>query len=168
MDFVYQILGYLAVFFHILQFLSISSRRMLFFGLLSAFLLSMHFMMLGTLNGVLACLISIVVKLVALNNKEALSRLIMRVSPFVSILYFSMVSENFYDVFPSIALFFIMIADLQKSILRMKLIYYGSAISWLMYGLCIQSIPAIMYDIFGIIFLTVGIIRIKKDLVKSM
>lgn len=158
-----QIFGYSAVALHIAQFLSVSQRHMLWFGLGSTGLLGIHFWFSGTHNGVLACVISIAVKLIALSNHEFLSKILLRISPLISAGYFWFFGEGLYDALPALALLFIMVADLQNDIVKMKTWYYGSALSWLTYGICIGSLPSISYDLLGLLFLTIGIFRVKRQ-----
>lgn len=71
-------------------------------------------------------------------------------------------NEGMLGILPAISLIFIIFADIQKDILNMKYIYFGSAFSWLIYAIIINSIPAILYDVFGILTLIYSIYQIKK------
>lgn len=156
-------LGYLSVVFHIAQFLAQDTRKMLIFGLLSTFLLGLHFMLDGTLLGFYAVILSIIVKITALLNYTKLSRIILILTPIMSFGYYLFLADSEETFLPALAMTFIAIADFQKDIFRMKLWYYGSVISWLLYGLYISSLPAILYDVLGLIFLTIGVfLAIRK------
>jgi len=66
-------------------------------------------------------------------------------------------------ILPCISLIFIAYADLQSNIIKMKTIYYGSAVSWLIYAIYINSMPAIIYDLIGITILTYSIYKCKQN-----
>lgn len=155
-------LGYLSVAFHIAQFLAQDTRRMLIFGLFSTIFLGVHFLIGGTLLGFYAVILSLIVKITALLDYTKLSRVILILTPVMSFGYYLFLADSEETFLPALAMVFIAIADFQKNIIRMKFWYYGSALSWLSYGLYISSIPAILYDILGIVFLTAGIIIASK------
>lgn len=48
-----------------------------------------------------------------------------------------------------------------KNVITMKYYYYGSAICWLSYGVAIESMAAILYDIIGIVALSYSLYQLK-------
>ena len=68
---------------------------------------------------------------------------------------------------PAVSLIFIIFADLQEDLIKMKFIYYGSAFSWLIYAIILGSIPAILFDIVGITALTYSIYKLKQDIIND-
>lgn len=149
--------GYASVAFHIAQFLSQNTRHMLIFGLVSTGLLGLHFCLGGTVLGVYAVVLSVIVKIAALLDYPRVSKAVLVATPITGFAYFFLLAGASETFLPALAMIFIAIADFQKDLIKMKLWYYGSAFSWLCYGLYIESVPAIAYDVLGIIFLTTGI-----------
>lgn len=163
LDYFSLALGYLSVAFHIAQFVSQTTKKMLIYGLASTALLGLHFLLSGTSLGFYAVVLSIVVKITALMDFKTVSKVTLVATPILGFIYYASFSEPDETFLPALAMVFIATADFQKDIVKMKAWYYGSAFSWLCYGIYISSVPAVAYDVLGIGFLTYGIYRALSD-----
>lgn len=160
----YDIVGYISIIFSILAFLSEDKTKSRFYGMISTILLAFNIYFYNGFNGVFVSFISFVTKLLSLKIDEEKLNILKYSSPFIAILFFfNFNNEGILGILPAMSLIFIIFADLQKDILRMKIIYFGSAISWLIYRIVINSIPAIIFDVVGIIILFYVSIKIYKE-----
>lgn len=75
--------------------------------------------------------------------------------------------EGWYGLLLATSMIFIVLADLQPCVMRMKYYYYGSAFCWLGYGIAIGSMAAILYDVIGIMALSYSLYKIKIDISKN-
>jgi hypothetical protein len=165
-----ETMGYLSIIFHLISFLSKNKKTMLFTGMISVFLLSMTFFNHFALMGLFLTLISLFSKILNLFLKNTflkkydknLKYIIFGLSILIFFILFPI--EGYRVVFPIFGMVFVLIADNQKNIINMKKIYYGSALSWITYAILINSYPAIIYDIIGIIALTYSIFNLKKSI----
>ena len=161
--FYYDLIGYISIFFSILAFLAKDKKSMRTNGLISAFLFGISIYGYNGYNGLFVSAVSVFVKLLSLKyNEDKLFSLKVIAIPAAIIFYFIFNTEGLYGLLPAISLVFIILADIQKDLLKMKIIYYGSAFAWLFYAISINSTPAIIYDVIGIFALTYSILKIKK------
>lgn len=160
----YDVIGYISIIFSIIRFLSEDKNKTRFFGMLSTGFLAFNLYFYNGLNGVFVSVISFITKLLSLKIKEEKLRILKYLSPFIALIFYMYFNdEGIVGILPAISLIFIIFADLQTDILKMKLIYFGSAFSWLIYRIVINSIPAILFDVVGIIILTYISIKIYKQ-----
>jgi len=160
----FEIIGYLAIVFSVIARLSITKTNMRFYGAISAALFGVSIYSYGGINGAFVSIISVITKLLSLKFKENTLKPLKFSSPFIAFIFFFVFNEEgLVGILPAISLIFIIFADLQESPLRMKYIYFGSAICWFIYAIIIGSIPAILFDIIGISTLSYGIIKIKRE-----
>lgn len=153
--------GYIAIIFSILAFLSKNTNKMRINGMISTFLFWISIAYYNGFNGLFVNIISFLTKLLSIYIKEKKLMYLKYSSPLIAfIFYYFFNTEGLIGLLPTISLIFIIFADLQSDILKMKIIYYGSAFSWLLYGIFLKSIPAILFDIFGIMTITYSIIKI--------
>jgi len=159
-----DLLGYIAIVFSVAAFLDTNINRMRIFGMISTFLFGISIYFYKGLNGLFVSFISFFTKLLGFYINENQTRIITYLSPIPAfILYFYFNEKGWVGALPALSLIFIIIADMQKDIVKMKMVYYGSATCWLTYGFMLGSLPAIIFDIFGIISITLGIyITLKK------
>lgn len=164
-----DIIGYVAIVLSVLGFLSKSTNMMRFHGMTSTLLFGISIYFYNGINGLFVSLISFITKTLSIFIEEEKLDFIKFISPIIAfICFYFFNNEGMIGILPAISLIFIMIADIQKDILNMKLIYFGSAISWLFYGIALGSIPAILFDVFGIITLTYSVLKIKKERLKEL
>jgi len=146
-----DLIGYAAVIFSVISFLSMSTFKMRIYGSISVILFAISIYSYGGINGVFISIISLIYKLLLLKyNEEQLKYIHYLSFPLAIIFFYFFNEEGYIGILPAISLIFIMYADKQTSIVKMKYIYFGSAVSWLVYGVALGSIPAITYDIVGI------------------
>lgn len=165
----FDIIGYISILFSLLSFISNSKKYILIFGLFSTILFGISISYYSGFNGLFVSFISAITKVLSLKyDSEKLK--VYKIFSVVIVLAFYILfnEEGVIGVFPLISLIFIIFADLQDNILKLKLFYYGSIFSWIIYGIALNSIPAILYDIFGLIVLTYSIYKIilNKDIKK--
>ena len=159
----YDFLGYLSIVFAIFAFLTHDKVKMRFNGAISTLLFAISIFSYGGINGAFVSIISVITKALSLKYDEEKLIILKYLSFPISILfYFYFNEEGYIGLLPAISLIFIIFADIQKDIIKMKIIYYGSAISWLIYAILLNSIPAIIYDIVGLTTLTYSIYTLKK------
>jgi len=160
----YDFIGYISIFFLLLSFFSQGKQTMRLYGLLSAAFFGISIFGYQGYNGVFVSFISIIIKGISLKYSEEKLIFFKKLSfPIALLFYFFINNEGFYGLLPALAIIFIIYADTQKDILNMKKIYYGSAFSWLFYAIMIGSLPAIIYDVIGIIVLTYTIYKISHQ-----
>lgn len=159
-----DLLGYIAIIISILGFISKDKFYMRFNGMVSTLLFGISIYFYNGVNGLFVSLISFFTKLLSLFIKEEKLEFIKILSPILAfIMFFYFNTEGIFGLLPALSLIFIMIADIQSDIIKMKQIYFGSAFCWLLYGIVLGSIPAILFDVFGIMTLIYSIRKIKKD-----
>jgi len=160
----YDIIGHLATAFSFFSFLSVSTNRMRSLGMISAILFGLSIYSYGGINGVFVTLISVIVKIISIQTSHSKVLLSVRVIGFfMSILFYLSMSEGgIAGALPAASLIFIIMADTQSDIKKMKMWYYGSASCWLAYAISINSVPAIIYDVVGILTLTYSLLAIAK------
>lgn len=134
------------------------------YGAISTFLFGTSIYFYNGINGVIVSIISFFTKILSFYIKEKYIKYIKYFSFIIPLLYFFIFTKNNYEILPAISLVFIILADFQNEILKMKYYYYGSNISWLIYSILLNSLPGILYDIFGFIILTYSIYKIKIKL----
>ena len=160
-----NIIGWISVFFHIFAFASKDTKKMLWYNLISTTLLGISMIPFGGFAGTIMVIFSIFSKIIGLSQKFKINDYVKAIfGLLLGIIYLIFFSkEGLVGMFPSLSLIFIVLADLQTNIIKMKLWYYGSAFCWLIYAISIMSIPAIAYDIIGIIVLTMTILKLQKE-----
>lgn len=160
----YDVVGYISIIFSILAFLSENKTKSRFYGMISTILLAFNLYFYNGMNGVFVSVISFLTKLLSLKIEEEKLNILKYSSPFIAFIFFFYFNEEgILGILPAISLIFIIFADLQKDVLKMKIIYFGSAISWLIYRIVINSIPAIIFDVVGIIILSYVSIKLYKE-----
>lgn len=157
-----DLIGYCAIVFGVLAFLNEERQKMLLLNALSTLAYGINVLFYEGLTGAILSFFSFTIILISLRKNERLNKNLTILAPVVGILTFVFLAEGWVGFFPALGIFFATWANLQKEILKMKYIFYGSATSWLIFGLLIGSIPAILLDVFGLIALTYGIRSIKK------
>ena len=159
-----EIIGFFAVVLHVFAFLTQSRQSMLLYGLFSTACFGVGLINYHGVNGMLVTFASLLAKTLNLMGYEEASRIMVRSSPIIALLFFIFSETEFWHgILPAISLFFIIIADGQDSVLKMKQWYIGSALCWLAYGFILQSPPAIAYDLVGMAALAWGIHQAKKE-----
>jgi hypothetical protein len=136
------------------------------FGGVSTLFFGANIFFYNGINGLFVCLISFISKLLTyfVKNRKIINIIKYSLPLLAFLFYFNFNNEGtFVALLPTISLVFIVLADTQKDILKMKLWYYGSAFCWLFYGIAINSIPAILFDVVGIIILTYSVFEIIKN-----
>jgi hypothetical protein len=158
----FNLIGYISIFFSVFSFISKDKDNILKFGLLSTILFGISISFYSGFNGLFVSIISASVKILSLlYNCQKFNFVLKILAPIISLIFFIFFNnEGIIGILPAIALLFIITADCQENILKMKFLYYGSVLSWLIYGIVLHSIPAILYDILGFIVLTYSIYKI--------
>ncbi len=159
----YDIIWYISVWFAIAGFLTKSRNRMLIYGIISTLLLWICVYFYWWYNWLSVSIISVVVKLLSLFVNKKYLKYIKYSTPFVALWLFFILPEWIEWIIPALSMFFIIVADSQKDVLKMKYWYYGSNLLWLSYGIILFSIPAILFDTFWFLSLTYGVYKIRKD-----
>jgi hypothetical protein len=138
---------------------------MLINGMISTSLFGISIYYYQGINGLFVSLISVISKLLSLfiKNKKIINYIKYSSTIIAILFYLQFNTEGIIGLLPAISLIFIIFADMQEDLIKMKFIYYGSAFSWLIYGILLNSIPAILFDVFGIITLTYSIFQLKKQ-----
>lgn len=157
-------LGYGSLIAHLFAFSSRSTHTMLKLNMLSTFLLGLSMIPFGGYNGASMSFFSVFSKISGLlgfgtqikESHKGLLGFTLGVGYFV---FFN--QEGWYGILPALSMVFIVLADLQKNVITMKYYYYGSAICWLSYGVAIESMAAILYDIIGIVALSYSLYQLK-------
>lgn len=161
--FILDTIGYIAIIFFVLGFLSTKTNNMRINGMISTILFGISIAYYNGINGLFVSFISFCTKFISIFIKEEKIQFLKYISfPLAIIFYFIFNTEGLIGILPALSLIFIIFADIQKDIIKMKYIYYGSAISWLLYGIFLNAIPAILFDLFGIITLTYSIYKLKQ------
>lgn len=160
----YDAIGYLSIVFSLLSFYSKDISKMRILGALSATLFAISLYGYGGINGMFVCLLSVFVKVASLYTQKEQLKKLKYFSAFLALGFFFLAkSENILGILPFLSLLFTIHADTQTDIVKMKTVYYGSAIAWLIYAIFLGSVSAILYDILGIAVLTHSIFTIKKE-----
>lgn len=158
-----DIIGYIAIVLSVIGFASKDTINMRIYGMFSTLLFGISIYFYNGVNGLFVSVISFFTKWLSFYFPEKYLMILKFLSPIIALIYFLYFNkEGLIGLLPSLSLIFIIVADLQKNIVNMKIIYYGSIVCWLWYGIVLDSIPAILFDVFGFIFLTYGIIKLKK------
>lgn len=161
---IYDILGYLSVFFSLLAFLSENKQKIRLYGIFSIILFGISIYGYQGYNGAFVAAVSFISKVLAYFIKEEKLSFLKYIAPVLSVIFFIIFNkEGFIGILPAVSLIFIIYGDIQKDVLKMKIIYYGSVFSWLFYAICLNSITAIIYDILGFLILSYSILKIKKQ-----
>lgn len=160
----FNFIGYLSILFSLCAFISKDRSNILKFGILSTVLFGISISFYSGFNGLFVSSISAIIKIISLMYQNQKVSFILKISaPIISLIFYVFFNnEGIVGILPSIALLFIIIADTQDNILKMKFLYYGSVFSWLIYGIMLNSIPAILYDVLGFIVLSYSIYTIKQ------
>lgn len=159
----YDLAGFAAVFFAFLAFYVQDKMSMRLYGLISAALFGFGIFFYGGVNGLFVTLVSISIKLLSLTYHESRLAIFQKLSPVIAFVFFLFFNpEGWMGVLPAISLIFIVMADTQRDIAKMKLWYFGSAFCWLLYAIHLGSIPAIIYDLVGIFTLAYSLALIKS------
>jgi len=163
-------LGYGSLVAHLLAFSSRSTHAMLKLNILSTFLLGLSMIPFGGYNGASMSFVSVASKISGIAGlgthiKEWHKGLFGFLLGMGYFLFFN--QEGWYGILPALSMIFIVLADLQLSVVRMKYYYYGSAFCWLGYGIAIGSMAAILYDVIGIVALSYSLYKIKIDCLKA-
>lgn len=167
-EYFYDLIGYIAIIFSFFAFATKDKFKMRLNGMFSTLFFGISIAYYNGVNGLFVSIISFITKFLSIFIKEEKLKILKYSSPFIAFLFFYFFNkEGMIGILPAISLVFIIFADLQTDILKMKYIYYGSAFSWLLYAILLGSIPAILFDIVGIITLTVTIFQIKNKNDKS-
>lgn len=133
------------------------------YGLLSSLFFGISVYYYQGYNGAFVSAVGVAVKAMTLMNEKDAQILRTLSLPLSLLFYFFFNQEGIYGLFPAMALIFMIFADTQKDVLRMKYIHYGTALCWFVYAISISSIPAILFEVVGVITLSYGVFRIKKD-----
>lgn len=159
----FDLIGYAAIIFSVLAFLTNTKNNMRKYGIISTILFGISIYAYQGFNGLFVTIISLITKLLSIKFNEEKLFFLKLLSPFLAVcFYFLFNKEGLSGLLPALSMIFIIFADLQEDIIKMKIIYYGSAFCWLFYGIVLGSIPAILFDIFGILALTYSIFKLKN------
>lgn len=160
----YDLIGYLAILLNLIGFLVHSSQKMRVFGILSTGTFGINIYFYNGLNGLFISSVSIFIKILSffVNDENKLKKVRYFIPVLGFIFYYFFNKEGLVGLLPTLSLFFIILADIKDDPIEMKKIYYGSTICWLLYGIILGSIPAIIFDLVGIIALTISIKKLKK------
>ena len=158
-----EFIGYVAVILHIWSFSSENRRNILFIGSISLTLYISHIYFAGSSIGVIIIaslgLISSVLGLyLSKPNRDKLIKFV----PLLSISIFLFSGMDIMAFFAALGTLFSTYAKLTEDVLKIKIIYLGSASSWLIIGILIHSTPAILFDTIGISVLLLTIYNIKR------
>lgn len=160
----YDIIGYVSIIFSIMAFVTKDKFQMRLQGGIATLLFGISIYSYGGINGAFVSIVSFLVKILSLKFDEDKLKFIKILSFPLSLIFFLVFNEEgVYGLLPALSLIFIVFADLQKDILKMKYIYFGSAICWLVYAIIINSVPAILFDVFGLTALTYSVYQIKTS-----
>ena len=160
--FLFEALGYFAILLGVISFTQENREKMLIFNIFSTLFYGINILYYNGYTGAILSFISIIIMIISFKYKHKLNYKFHLISPILAIIVFLIIDEGIVGLLPAIGTFFSTLANLQKNILYMKYIFYGSATSWLIYGIYLGSVPAILLDVAGIIALTYGIYKIKK------
>lgn len=159
----FDILGLLAIIFTFFAFYTKDKQSMRLYGLISTAFFGISIYFYGGVNGLFVTMVSIAIKILALSYEESKIQFIQKTSPIIALVFFFFFnSEGLIGILPAVSLIFIVIADTQETINKMKLWYFGSAFCWLFYAIVLNSIPAIIYDVIGIATLTYSAYTLNK------
>lgn len=165
-----SIFGYFAIFTNIITFTTTNKIRFLIFNALSTILYGIS---IGLIEGYTGCYISIISVILSLyiyfdknitfEQTKMLYLLLIIVAFILGVMLYK--TENIRSLLPFLGQIFsfISIITSQNNLKLSKIIMLGSAITWLFYGILLNSITAILFDVIGIISLIIGIYRLKKQ-----
>jgi hypothetical protein len=159
-------LGWISILFHLVAFSTHDTKKMLKYNLTSTTLLGISMIAYGGFTGAAMSFFSVFSKtfgLIGIGKKITDIQKAIIGMIFGLTYYYFFSGENWYAILPAFSLIFIVLADLQEDIIKMKMWYYGSAFLWITYAIMIKSPSAIMYDVIGISVLTYTIIKLKKN-----
>jgi hypothetical protein len=159
----YDNIGYLAIFFSVSAFLSLSKQKMRIYGGISTVLFGVSIFFYHGFNGLFVTIVSLASKLLSFYVSEDRLLKVKYSSFFLALTFYLFFNQEGYcGILPSISLVFIIFADMQKDILKMKYFYYGSAFSWLIYGVLLSSLPAILLKNFLVFLRQLGTVGKKN------
>lgn len=160
----FDLIGYFSIFLAILSFIAKDTFKMRFHGMTSTLTFAISIIPYGGLNGFFVSILSATSKLLSLKYPEEKLFFLKILSPFLAVIFFLFFNkEGFFGILPAVSLIFVIFADLQKDILKMKQMYLFIAFIWIIYGLFLMAIPSIIYDIVAIIFLSISIFKITQE-----
>lgn len=159
-----DLFGYASIVFTLFAFYSIKRKNMLWLGLISTLLFGISIYFYGGINGFFVSIFSVFLKIAGLYGNEKIAKKMKIISILIAFGFFAVFSnEGLVGILPAASLIFISMADMQRDIIKMKYIYFGSVFCWLTYGIVLGSLPAILFDIVGAIALISGIGKSKKE-----
>jgi len=139
LDFFFDLIGYVSVLFVVLAAIAKTTKGVLYSNLVATGMLGTSLFFNGGISGAAANAVTFTSKLLALNIPEERLSLIKYSAPAIAFLVFLFSGEGLSGVLPSIALCFVLIADSQTNVFRMKLWYAGSLSCWLIYVIALAD-----------------------------
>jgi len=159
----YDFIGYLAMVLLLISFLSDDAQKARLIGIFSAIFYGINIYYYGGFNGVFVIIVSILSKTLSFYIEKDELKYFNYISPFLALLYFYLFNEEgLIGVIPALSLVFIILADMQKQIIRMKQYYYIVVSLWLVYGIFLGSIPIILSEFLGLLTLFYSVYKIKN------
>lgn len=160
----FSFLGYIALTFNILSFLSKKTRQALKLNIVATSTYALNVFIMSYHTAALIGFLGTIITIFALFNDHKLKNIFIKMSPIIAL--FIIIYINDYSLgtlFPIIGFSLATIAKMQEDILKMKYWFIGSALCWLSLGLYIGDSSVFLYDIFGLLSLLYIIHKIKKD-----
>ncbi len=162
MDFI-TIIGYTSVIFHIWSFLSNNRKKILLIGSLSIFLYIVHIYFKDSSTAtVLIASFGLSTSLLGLLLSSKNRKKLIKIIPVISVIIFILSGMEIMGFFAAVGTLFASYAKLIDDVLTIKITYLFSAISWLITGILLNSTPAILFDVAGIIALLISINLLKS------
>ena len=144
------------------DFITQSRTKMLVFWIIPTLLFGISIFWYWGIDGLTVSLISILVKLCSLFFwKEQLKYLKYSTFP-LSLFLFFLLPEGIEGLIPSLSTIFIILADSQTDLIKMKQLYYWSNLLWLSYWIILFSPSAILFDVIWFFSITYWIYKLKK------
>jgi len=157
------LLGYISILFHVYSFLLRDRKKVLIYGSIALVFYIIHILLSGSSIGtVIIASLGLVVSLLGFLNEKK-RKLIIKITPVLALTVFIISGMDMMSFFAALGTFFSSSAKLVSKTINMKYLYLGSATSWLITGILLGTVPAILYDILGLSALFYSIYDLKKE-----
>jgi len=164
---IFDTFGYIAIILHIISLISFKNKKILKYGMFSLFFLFISYIYYNAYMGSILSIISFISKFLNLYTSNKIykiyefyyKKLIFLLLPLLILILYP--KEGIIVIFPILGLLSILHADKENDIYKIKIYYMISALLWIVYGVYINSIPSILYDVSSIFVLIISIYFIK-------
>jgi len=157
-------IGYISVLFHLVSFKAKDRKNILILGAIATILYTINIYGNGAHFGTLVIsIISILFFIISYYSSLKHRTQIAKIVPVIAFGVFIFTGMDLMSFLAAVGTLFANYAKLEEDVLQIKIIYLFSASSWLIIGILLNSIPAILFDAVGIAVLLTEIYKIKTS-----